>query len=275
MLLTRHNVGLVVIDSIAANYRAERSATSSSGAALGLRSSQLIKLGHQFRSFAREYDCAIVVSNQVADRFSPTSPPPPQLRQQMGSSPPPHSLSPSPPHAGTMMQPLDAAIMPPPQTPPTSHLTPYQQPPSSSIYPPLSLDHQQNFFTGWSSAPPPPSSNPSLPPTLHHHQPAPTHGDRNLKTPALGLVWTNQIACRIALTKERNFLGITGHGDTGRRDVAEKGDDRGGLLWRRYMKVVFAAWGPSTGVMDKGVEFEIWDGGMRRVERGSVSPDDI
>ncbi|KAI4290707.1 MAG: hypothetical protein L6R35_000014 [Caloplaca aegaea] len=244
VLLARHNAGLIVIDSIAANYRAERSSTSSSGAALGLRTSQLLKLGHQLRSLAREHDCAIVVSNQVADRFAPTSPSPPQTRQTSAS--PPHFLSSSPHGSSQGMQSLDAAIMPPP--PPSNPLPqPYQ---SLSIYPPLTLDHQQNFFTGWSSAPPP---------SLHHEQTPQSASQRsmqnqNSKTPALGLVWTNQIACRIALVKKRN-LGLGGEG------TSSTGD--GERLWRRYMKIAFASWGPGTGSMGKGIEFEIWGGGVR------------
>ncbi|KAL8703448.1 MAG: hypothetical protein Q9225_008118 [Loekoesia sp. 1 TL-2023] len=252
VLLARHNVGVVVIDSIAANYRAERSSTSTSGAALGLRSSQLTKLGHQLRCLAREHDCAIVVSNQVADRFSPTSPPPPQNRQLLASSPPHSSSSPSPPHASGsqgMMQILDAAIMPPPlPSAPTPHQRPHHQQSSisSPIYPPLILDHQQNFFTGWSSGPP------SIHPTQQINQ--------NLKTPALGLVWTNQLACRIALIKERapsSLPTATGSGG-GEGESTSR-------LWKRYIKVVFAAWGPSTGVMEKGTEFEIWAGGVRSI----------
>ncbi|KAL9012621.1 MAG: hypothetical protein Q9180_009085, partial [Flavoplaca navasiana] len=87
ILLARNKIGLIIIDSIAANYRAERSSSSTSGAALGLRSTQLIQLGHQLRSLAREHNCAIVVSNQVADRFAPIlSSSPPQ--RPPGSSPP-------------------------------------------------------------------------------------------------------------------------------------------------------------------------------------------
>ncbi|KAI4206988.1 MAG: hypothetical protein LQ346_000820 [Caloplaca aetnensis] len=239
VLLARHNVGLVVIDSIAANYRAERSFTSTSGAALGLRSSQLLKLGHQLRSLARAHDCAIVVSNQVADRFAPTSPPPPAPQARHMGSPPPRSLSSSPHSSSQGMLSLDAAIMPPP--PPS---TPYPDQQQTSIYPLLTLDHQQNFFTGWSSGPPC---------TSHLSQ----QFNQNLKTPALGLVWTNQVACRIALVKERN-LGIHGGESDGARD-AER-------LWTRYLKVVFASWCPSTGVMDRGTEFEIWGGGVRAVE---------
>ncbi|KAL8756200.1 MAG: hypothetical protein Q9184_004577 [Pyrenodesmia sp. 2 TL-2023] len=237
VLLARHNVGLIVIDSIAANYRAERSSTFSSGAALGLRSSQLLKLGHHLRTLAREHNCAIIISNQVADRFAPASPPPPQARH-MGSSPP-RSLSSSPCSSSQGMQSLDAAIMP---RPPPSN--PHSNQPQASIYPLLTLEHQQNFFTGWSSGPPsavPFSQKPN----------------QNLKTPALGLVWTNQLACRIALTKERN-IGAGGEGSDSAKD-AER-------LWKRYLRVVFTSWGPSTGVMDRGTEFEIWGGGVRAVE---------
>ncbi|KAL8717479.1 MAG: hypothetical protein Q9181_008322, partial [Wetmoreana brouardii] len=194
VLLQRHNIGLVIIDSIAANYRAERSSSSSTSnaAALGLRSSQLVKLGHQLRSLAREYDCAIVVSNQVADRFPPTPTSPPhgpqrqQQQQLFGSSPP--SSSPSQQGSQTQMPSLNSMIMPPPpphSSPLNSHLTP--------LFPPLTLDHQQNFFTGWSS---PPSSHQSTSLTQNQSQ------NQNLKTPSLGLVWSNQIACRIALIKE-------------------------------------------------------------------------
>ncbi|KAI4168640.1 MAG: hypothetical protein LQ343_006221 [Gyalolechia ehrenbergii] len=257
VLLARHKVGLIILDSITANYRAERSSTSTSGAALGLRSSQLIKLGHHLRTLAREHNCAIVASNQVADRFSPLSPPPPPQRHLIGSSPPPSSTS-SPSSAASqgMMPSLDAALIPPPApNPPPTHSYPHQPPLSSSPYPPLTLDHQQNFFTGWSSGPlPSSSSSSSTRPSQQVNQ--------NLKTPALGLVWTNQLACRIALIKE-HALSLPAVETEGGGE--ESGGENTSKLWRRYMKVVFAAWGPSTGVMDKGTEFEIWGGGMRSV----------
>ncbi|KAL8806994.1 MAG: hypothetical protein Q9182_000975 [Xanthomendoza sp. 2 TL-2023] len=218
VLLARHKIALILIDSIAANYRAERSSAATAGAALGLRSTQLIQLGHQLRTLAREHDCAVVVSNQVADRFTPIptlSPPPQRPRDSSPSST--HSLS-SPASTQPAMQSLDTLIMPPPA------------PSIPAPYPPLTLDHQQNFFTGWSSGPP----------TKQSHQ--------NLKTPSLGLVWTNQIACRIALLKER----AQGEGAV-ESTVAHS--------WRRSMKVVFASWTAATG----GTEFEIWAGGVRGV----------
>ncbi|KAL8670529.1 MAG: hypothetical protein Q9168_004946 [Polycauliona sp. 1 TL-2023] len=242
VLLARHNIGLIIIDSIAANYRAERSSTSTSGAALGLRSTQLVQLGHQLRILAREHDCAIVVSNQVADRFAPLlSSSPPQ--RPPGSSPPSVHSSPPHPDSSQGMQSLDAAIMPPP--PPS--LPPPQQY-SSPQYPILTLDHQQNFFTGWSSGPYPLSQT----------------QNQNLKTPSLGLVWTNQIACRIALVKEQRMYRDSSEMNS----VVEGGADWTPRQWRRYLKVVFAGWAPATGSEEKGTEFEIWSGGLRAVGQG-------
>ncbi|KAL8861087.1 MAG: hypothetical protein Q9178_002600 [Gyalolechia marmorata] len=252
VLLARHRIGLVVIDSIAANYRAERSSSSSSGAALGLRSSQLVQLGHQLRRLAREYDCAIVVSNQVADRFAPIpSSSPPQ--GPPGSSPPSvHSLS-SPPHPDNnqAMQSLNTALVVPfPIT------TPAQTP--TTHYPPLTLDHQQNFFTGWSSGP--------------HNE----YQNHNLKTPSLGLVWTNQIACRIALIKERAPIIEEEEGDNNyTSDGVSRSENAESIPrtpWKRVMKVVFSSWAPATGVEvdeeeEKGTEFEIWSGGLRALAK--------
>ncbi|KAL8952701.1 MAG: hypothetical protein Q9222_001400 [Ikaeria aurantiellina] len=223
VLLSRHRPGLIVIDSITANYRAEqRSEGSTSGAALGLRSSQLLRLGHLLRSLAREHDCAIVVANQVADRFSPdpTSSPPPQL----GSSPPSSSPLSSNNSQQQQMPSLDALIMPAPPPPPPSTA----QPSNIPAFPPLTLNHQQNFFTGWSSH----NSN--------------IGGAANLKTPSLGLVWSNQLACRIALIKSR-------------------AEGKGKGEWKRYLKVVFSAWGPATPVFERGTEIEVWEGGVRGV----------
>ena len=128
------------------------------------------------------------------------------------------------------MQSLNTAVTTP-QTP-TTH------------YPLLTLDHQQNFFTGWSCGP--------------HNE----YQNHNLKTPSLGLVWTNQIACRIALIKERSPIeeGENNHISDGvnRTENAESMP----RPWKRLMKVVFSSWAPATGV-EEGTEFEIWNGGLR------------
>lgn len=176
-----------------------------SSRSLAYRSTQLVRLGALLRSLAREHDCAIVVANQVSDRFPSSPPPPPPLQ----SSHPPSSSS------------------------------------SLSLHSVLSLDHQQGFFTGWGAHPPFPSSS-SL---------SSSFTTTTLKTPSLGPVWTNQIACRIALTKcidlDPNTMTTT--------------------RTRRWMKVVFAPWVRATGEEDTGVEFEIGKGGIRACASSSSS----
>ena len=106
---------------------------------------------------------------------------------------------------------------------------------------PLALDHQQKWFTGWGDTQDEP--------------------EQSQKTPSLGLVWTNQIACRIALIKKPVFGNRQPVGDE-----QWNGEDENHILkWRRWMKVVFATWAqPSEG---KGVEFEIRGSGIGHVEK--------
>lgn len=234
--LARHNIGLCIIDSIAANFRAEADSVNSASA-LAHRSAQLIRLGALLRSLARIHNCAFVVANQVADRFPPTH----VSNQSMNTHPSsPYSSAPALPH-----HPL-----------------------------PLSLDHQQRFFTGW-------GANPSSP-------------TWNLKTPSLGLVWANQIDCRIALVKEAEYgaprvQGVFGiHSNPTGVDVGVLGDkpeaeEKSGAAsgdewresaewaprrWRRWMRLVFGAWVRGTAETDKGAEFEIWAGGVRAIGEG-------
>jgi DNA repair protein RAD57 len=215
--IQRQGIGLIIIDSIAANYRAEfdrlggttnggNSTTPRSnsgqavstkperraGQAMAERKSQLLQLGAFLRDLARTENMAIVVANQVADRFSLITTSTPfntQVSQQASDQ------------------------IPPPATP---AITPD----------PLTLDHQQRWFTGWGDLPPF------------------TPGHTSLKTPSLGLVWTSQIAARIALIKE----GLGGS-DSRKR--------------RRWMRVVFAPWAAQTTGM--GIEYEILAEGVRAV----------
>lgn len=210
--LARYKTGLCIIDSIAANYRAEAD-SSNSASSLARRSAQLVRLGALLRSLARIHDCAIVVANQVADRFPST----------YGLNSPIHSLS------------------PPPQGPASF-------PPKPPV---LSLEHQQRFFTGWGADP--------------------TSGSQNLKTPSLGLVWANQIACRVALIKELEYSVHPGIGDAREEESAEWSFKR----WRRWMKVVFAGWVRATSEEEKGVEFELWAGGIRAVKAAGSGDDDV
>lgn len=215
--LARHNVGLVILDSIAANYRAERS-SANTPSALAARSAQLVRLGALLRSLSREHNCALVVANQVADRFAPVS----TTSRASAAASAGNVFSSSPASTGT-----GSATAP-------------------SV---LSLDHQQRFFTGWGAEPS-----------------APSH---NLKTPSLGLVWANQISCRIALVKERDYGSVgTGEGEIAIEGIG--GAEWTSRRWRRWMRVVFAPWVEGTGDREKGVEFEVWSGGVRAVHKAAA-----
>lgn len=212
--IARHDVGLVVIDSIAANYRAERSG-SSAPAALAERSGQLSRLGSQLQELARRFNCAIVLSNQVADRFAPVPSMPPSSASRLEIA---TSSSPQPPSS---------------------------IPQQVRSFNPLTLDHQLRFFSGWGSHP-----------NLSHH---------NLKSPSLGLVWANQLACRLVLLKDASPAQGIG-GSQSRETLGGESADWTPMKWRRWLKVAFAAWADATEGADEDVEFEIWAGGVRSVK---------
>ncbi|KAI1106743.1 DNA repair protein RAD57 [Jackrogersella minutella] len=251
--VARRNVGLLVLDSVAANYRAEfdRAATSASGANLAARSHELVRLGNVLHELARKHGLAVVVANQVADRFAgafrnnampypqPFSLPrvsqesPLAKRSRGGPMPPPHIPGLEPPSSGTAG--LVRSSMP--------------EPPSEDAPAPpaLLLDHQQRWFTGWGDAYPYSGVGP---------------GDHNLKTPSLGLTWSTQIASRLALFKRPVY---------GRKEVLEDEDGETTTTlrnWRRWMKVVFSPHVAGTGPgLDGAVEFEVTMGGVSAVDR--------
>ena len=113
----------------------------------------------------------------------------------------------------------------------------------------MTLDHQQRFFTGWGSSP--------------------TNND-NLKTPSLGLVWANQIACRIALIKESASGKVRAAGDG-----VEGSADWTPRRWRRYMRVAFSAWAPPTADNEPGIEIEVWAGGLRATKEARNDGDGL
>ena len=70
----RYGVGLLVLESVAANFRAEferEGRGTGGGANMAKRSADLLRLGQFLGKLAREHDIAVVVANQVSDRFSP------------------------------------------------------------------------------------------------------------------------------------------------------------------------------------------------------------
>lgn len=198
----RSNIGLVILDSVAANFRAEfESGKGKSGGAASFakRSAQLVQLGALLRDLASREKVAVVVANQVLDRFEPAAAAFDYASQHL-SQRHQHNLNDNSPSGSGRSTPLpgyersDAAEQ-------QYHL---------STPDPLALDHQQRFFTGWGDA----------------------RYTRNQKTPSLGLTWTNQIAARVALLKEPVY----------KMQDYVLGPEKEIVGWTRTMKVAFSAW---------------------------------
>jgi len=241
----RRNIGLIVIDSVAANYRAEfdraarPAASSHHGSNMATRTTELVKLGAHLRDLARRYNLAVVVANQISDRLSARPMPIPR-------PPVPETIPPA-----TQESPLASRsrhLLPPapPSSEPPSSDHPYVPPREFALPaapPVLHLDHQQRFFTGWGDDPL-------------------GDGGTALKTPSLGLVWTTQIACRVALFR-RAVYSTTRLEEDGEMAVPTQ------MGWRRWMKVVFSGYAPASGPgIDGAVEFEVTMAGVRGVRHG-------
>jgi DNA repair protein RAD57 len=237
--IKRHNAGLVIIDSVTANFRAEHAGHQAK--AMASRSTALVKLGHMLRKLAREENVAVVVANQVSDRFEAAS----------GGRVIQDSM------AGRSSSPLMASFSSPAPQLPLFGETEGGRGIGEEV---LSLDHQQRFFSGWGDE---------------------SFGEANgtLKTPALGLVWTNQIACRIALKMASSVdrkNDSTGNAEAGRSiEGGQQNAPRAqeSYIWSerkkmRVMRVVFAPWvAGSKERLDKGdgPEFEILREGIKAV----------
>lgn len=117
----RFNIGLIVMDSVAANFRAEHDNHTPAG--LRERAVDLRQLGNTLRQVATENNIVVIVTNQVSDRFETASAKSTSFLLRSQSS----SMSSSPAVSGSQSA---AAI---------SQLRTETQ----------SLAHQQRFFTGW------------------------------------------------------------------------------------------------------------------------------
>jgi DNA repair protein RAD57 len=286
--VSRHNVGLVIIDSIAANYRAEYAADNMES--ISMRSGELTRLGELLRNLAAKEDIAIVVANQVSDRFSSLDEQPHLLTGQVHRESPAVSSLPISRAEGGTMEPIPSS----PAILSSPHMEDEFSDGSYLMSHPvrnetLSLSHQQRFFTGWGDSP-------------EHDILSPP------KNPALGLVWSTQIACRIALKKEDKhvssdiipFSTVGNHeapqrehgkvhptpAECSRADVPQKTDENRPTdiaefptsidlpqTRKRIMKLVFAPWAAGTAATAENlssdeVEFEIWKGGIRSLPIG-------
>ncbi|TFA99290.1 DNA repair protein rhp57 [Trichoderma ghanense] len=257
VLLSRHDIGLLIIDSVAANYRAEFDRQHGShGSNMAARSAELIKLGALLRDLARRHNIAVVAANQVADRF--VSPSTPTIHHHRSSAPRsttnPHLESPLASRSN-MPPPSSSAIPPHLSSTPTSSM-PFSFPPDPDddnqqpSSPALALDHQQRWFTGWGDDP---------------------RSSSSLKTPSLGLVWSTQISCRVALYKRpvygrpaRIAAPISADDDDDDVDVGAPTLK----TWRRWMKVVFAPHVAASGQgIENATEYEVTMTGLRSVKR--------
>ncbi|KAI1139564.1 DNA repair protein RAD57 [Hypoxylon sp. FL0543] len=271
--VARRNVGLLVLDSVAANYRAEfERGAGASANNLAARTTELVRLGRTLQDLARRHDLAVVVANQVADRFAGGSAAF-KSSSAAAAAAPPFSLPRVSQESPLAKRSRGGPMAPPPQLEPPSSSSstadilasvrssmpepPPEEPPAP---PALLLDHQQRWFTGWGDEHP----------YYHYHNhnrnrnANPGIAEQDLKTPSLGLVWSTQIAARLALFKKPVY---------GRREVLADGDGETTTAlrnWRRWMKVVFAPHVPGTGPgLDGAVEFEVTMGGIRAVDRGA------
>lgn len=268
VMVARRNVGLIVLDSVAANFRAEFERGPSDGGSagrgqssnMGARSAELVRLGMQLRDLARTHNLAVVVSNQVADRFDGGAriTPRPSGTTQATMTPAARNGRPITTTANSTVPPATQRPMqesplasrsrnlsnppPPPLAPvePTSSIAD-ALPRSSLSYEHVDDATADEALEPLPSPPPPPPADepffhaPSFTPSpaalgLDHQQrwftgwgddPDPAGRARaGLKTPSLGLVWAAQVACRISLLKAPRY---------GRsRYAADDGDGLGG-----------------------------------------------
>jgi DNA repair protein RAD57 len=193
--ISRYDAGLVIIDSITSNYRAEHS--SNNMLAMSNRSTELAKLGQMLRNLAAKENIAIVVANQVSDRFEPVEgnggdsafrPGFPAVLSQSAALAAREAANASPLSRSRTDSGLADTLVPS-SSPASSQFAAQEDDQFDGSYiinnsarsSILSLFHQERFFTGWGDG---------------------LHSETSLKTPALGFFWSTQIACRIALKKD-------------------------------------------------------------------------
>ncbi|CAP92387.1 DNA repair protein [Penicillium chrysogenum] len=302
--IERYDIGLVIIDSITSNYRAEHE--SNSLQANAKRSSELAKLGHLLRNLAVKEDIAIVLANQVSDRFESLKGSEPASRTGFPSmsQTPSRGSGPASPFPKSRTEQLSTRNgQQPPSSSPAISSSPYHAPDDknfdgSYLVSPrvrnsmLNVAHQERFYSGWGDGAYPESGS--------------------LKNPALGLVWSTQIACRIALKKEESHAVGVSMGDSAYLAATQDASHyrNGGNVdahldadsiampapylknrvsdprnptptsestTRRTMKLVFSPWtagpkdSPRKGQPSRRsgeVEFEIWKGGLRSTSYG-------
>jgi len=244
----RGNIGLVVLDSVAANFRAEFDRGSGDGKkksaeAFAERSRQLTRLGAILRELAENHNVAVVVANQVLDRFTPAANIQEHASQPASQAPSYRSDSGNSKAGSTQSR--DRTVQQKDVVDEIQAVGEEAELPALSTFDPLSFDHQHRFFTGW-------GDHPTVFPFLHaYHAIHP-------KTPSLGLPWTNQLSARVVLLKEPTYKP--------QDYVLGPGSDIAG--WKRTIKVAFGQWAEDDNGVE-GTRFEIWSGGIRPLDNST------
>ncbi|PSR87062.1 P-loop containing nucleoside triphosphate hydrolase protein [Coniella lustricola] len=318
----RRNIGLIVLDSVAANYRAEfdrgkgggsdtgpgsasnKAASRSSN--MGARSTELVRLGMMLRDLARKHHLAVVVSNQVADRFRSSvvgSPLSSSLSKSQQQSQPPSSArtaernlvtTPAVQRARAGYNTVDDSplaargqnsLPPLPPIEPTSSVPEGLLPQSSMS---LANDDTKEVRSASAHEEDPEEEPPTRPPP----PPPPDEVDPHFLVPAPPALlfdhqqrwfsgWGDDPTQRFLKTPSLGLVWTTQLACRivlfkapryGRSRYAGDEDDAGGhaiiKTWRRWMKVVFAPHCPGAGPgLERASEFEINMGGIKSVVR--------
>ncbi|KAF3911988.1 hypothetical protein AA313_de0206747 [Arthrobotrys entomopaga] len=269
--IERFGVGLVIVDSIAANFRVEDDDTSGDGEfgvsgnttaatattptpkksssrggkvrRLARRAGDIVRLGTCLKEMAVKYNIAVVVANQVSDLFEP------QFRREYNTT---TNIT-----ANTVSSSVVSTPTPTQNQGQQQYSTQTQtqtqgsnsgsQQDITQIYSlptddlMMTYDYQAKWFTGWGDGMDDVKDETLLAAMMR------------MKTPMLGMSWTNILDGRVALLK----------GSTRRLEGLTVGAVDGGEAWeertRRWMKVVFSPWAESAVLL----EYEIWEGGVR------------
>ncbi|KAJ6262205.1 DNA repair protein rhp57 [Drechslerella dactyloides] len=273
--IDRFGVGLVIVDSIAANFRVDDDDDDTAGGdsntnttsttpkpkeknkgrgrvnKLARRAGDIVRLGTCLKEMAVRKNIAIVVANQVSDVFEP------YRRPNNNHDRPTFPSTPST---------LPSSSRWPPGYPSSSQDIATSQIPSTAANSAdddilLTYDYQARWFTGWGD--------------VDETDEALAAAAGKLKTPALGMAWTNLLDARIALVKGtfgrpvRGDAATGGVGGAGDTVAAAEGEEGWEEYTRRWMRVVFAPWAES-GVP---LEYEIWEGGVRGLKGRDTNTD--
>ncbi|KAK6521185.1 hypothetical protein TWF506_001410 [Arthrobotrys conoides] len=264
--IEQFGAGLVVVDSIAANFRVDDEGVGGDGggdgttsrakggrsAKLARRAGDIVRLGMCLKEMAIKYNVAVVVANQVSDTFEPAWV---KRNREMANQ----QLQQQPPSSSAIVSSVDSSMGTPTATQfgqgvQNQRAASQEIPLAMSQYGlptdelMMTYDYQAKWFNGWGE----------------EIDDIPAVGEEGgdevlmqalgkLKTPMLGMTWTNLLDGRVALVKgsaRREEGGLVG----------EDGEGEGRT--RRWVKVVFAPWAES-GVL---LEYEIWEGGVRSVK---------